>query len=534
MNFLVRICVLVLFSSVNCVAYGLDGSFILTGQVVNEQGEGVGGVKLYLATEANPVRIEQGLKIVDSGNGQGLTKANGRFVMQGVGDRWGLIAIKEGGGIGGHEGCATIGKEDFLANGKKIVLKAWSELGVKFKLRDEIGADKKIGMSWTLRSKVGEMWVTGDFEGKTDEHGHLSLGKCFAGQYSVGHLSSEKGYGKQIGHGPSIIVRVDDGEKKVVALGGGGVIVRGRLQLNDGWRKGWGRSAFLRVSRKLPKELDVTKHFPLDLQESIGEERYLKLEVWKNTKEGAEYIGKLDHYAETQSDYISVALGDEGEFLIEDLQPGTYRFLASVYQPKQGGSCGVGELIGVYDEDFVVNDGSNDEIDMGVVELNPIVSVKVGEDAPYFERKDLDGRVVNITDFKGKNVGLVFWGRTCSPPNEQMKKLNKVWDRFGVREDFVMVGMNHEPESLALKGYLEEHGIEWFQLRDPFDPNVGPGSDLFMEYGVTASPAFYLIGPDGKVVHKNISAGDVMYVVDRYFKKVDAGQEKDVEEEATQ
>ena len=62
-----------------------------------------------------------------------------------------------------------------------------------------------------------------------------------------------------------------------------------------------------------------------------------------------------------------------------------------------------------------------------------ITRVAPGTVAAPFELKSLDGRSVQLTDFKGKAVVVNFWATWCGPCREEIPGLIQVRSDFGAR-----------------------------------------------------------------------------------------------------
>ena len=55
---------------------------------------------------------------------------------------------------------------------------------------------------------------------------------------------------------------------------------------------------------------------------------------------------------------------------------------------------------------------------------------QVGDDAPLFELETVDGKKVNLEDFKGKGVLINFWGTWCEPCKREMPELENQYKEY--------------------------------------------------------------------------------------------------------
>ena len=78
-------------------------------------------------------------------------------------------------------------------------------------------------------------------------------------------------------------------------------------------------------------------------------------------------------------------------------------------------------------------------------------SVAFGQDkgaAPQLELKDIEGRALRLSDYKGKVVLLNFWATWCAPCRAEMPDLIK-WQREYRRHGLQIIGVTYPPEDPA-------------------------------------------------------------------------------------
>jgi predicted transglutaminase-like cysteine proteinase len=114
-----------------------------------------------------------------------------------------------------------------------------------------------------------------------------------------------------------------------------------------------------------------------------------------------------------------------------------------------------------------------------------------------FQFHDLDGRLVRLSDFRGKWVLVNFWAYWCPICRIGIPTLNEL----NKREDFVVIGisLDYGDNVEVLREAIEDHGQKYHaqiaggSRRDPKSPyrQVGP-VDYF--------PTSYLYDPSGEIV----------------------------------
>lgn len=103
----------------------------------------------------------------------------------------------------------------------------------------------------------------------------------------------------------------------------------------------------------------------------------------------------------------------------------------------------------------------------------PPVGTGLGQTAPDFTLKDLQGRTVALSDFRGKAVLLCFWQSTCPDCSKALPELWALRDRYGER-GVVLVGVNLDHELEAAVQYLEGKGYtDLITLWESFDAAMG-------------------------------------------------------------
>lgn len=127
----------------------------------------------------------------------------------------------------------------------------------------------------------------------------------------------------------------------------------------------------------------------------------------------------------------------------------------------------------------------------------------VGKEAPAFTLKDLSGKTVSLSDFKGKVVLLDFWATWCGPCVAEMPNVQRVYSRYH-DDGFEVVGVSFDQTKEALTRFVEEKQVPWPQIFFDEDGSRGWNNPLGRKYGIRSIPSTYLVDREGKVSKVNV------------------------------
>ena len=135
------------------------------------------------------------------------------------------------------------------------------------------------------------------------------------------------------------------------------------------------------------------------------------------------------------------------------------------------------------------------------VEAADVKPVSERHAAPDFALKDADGKVVHLSDYKGKVVILDFWATWCGPCRIEIPWFTAL-ERADKDKGLEVLGVSMDDEGWeVVKPFLAQLGVNYRVV-------IGDDATAQKYGGVDALPTTFLIDRDGKIAAVHVGLTD--------------------------
>ncbi|NTD99216.1 redoxin domain-containing protein [Agrobacterium tumefaciens] len=136
-----------------------------------------------------------------------------------------------------------------------------------------------------------------------------------------------------------------------------------------------------------------------------------------------------------------------------------------------------------------------------------IAAKMISEQAPEFKVRDINGKEVSLSDFKGKTIVIDFWATWCGPCKKSLPAMQMMVNKYKndptVKFLFIHTWEtvpNPQPDAV---NYLLTHNLDLPLYMDTKDP-VTKKNPAVTSFGVSGIPSKFIIDGNGKIRFKEM------------------------------
>lgn len=150
--------------------------------------------------------------------------------------------------------------------------------------------------------------------------------------------------------------------------------------------------------------------------------------------------------------------------------------------------------------------------------------LREGNELPDIPLQMQDGKVIHLSDFRGKFVLIDFWASWCKPCMNELKFIKQIYDETRDKKDsFVLISHSFDKSEEAWQKAIADEGIgreDWIHSCD-FMMGKSPAARMM---NVQMIPTIVLVDPEGRAISftlrgeeavervKQILSGDLYYL----------------------
>ena len=128
-------------------------------------------------------------------------------------------------------------------------------------------------------------------------------------------------------------------------------------------------------------------------------------------------------------------------------------------------------------------------------------AIKDNLPAPDFSFPGLDGKMISLSDYRGKVVLVNIWATWCPPCVAEMPSMEKLYNKLKGQDFEILAVSIDEPGLKAVTPFMKKSNLTFPALIDP------EGS-IRAAYGVTGVPESFIVDKQGILVKKIIGPVD--------------------------
>lgn len=126
--------------------------------------------------------------------------------------------------------------------------------------------------------------------------------------------------------------------------------------------------------------------------------------------------------------------------------------------------------------------------------------------APNFTLKNLEGKDVSLSDFKGKWVILDFWGSWCRWCIKGFPELKAAYAKYA--PELEVIGIDCQDSDQAWRNAVKKYELPWVHV---YYNNSADSNKLMTDYAVTGFPTKFIINPEGKIVNMTVGENPAFF-----------------------
>lgn len=137
----------------------------------------------------------------------------------------------------------------------------------------------------------------------------------------------------------------------------------------------------------------------------------------------------------------------------------------------------------------------------------------VGSVAPDFSQETPDGKILKLSDLRGKYVLIDFWASWCGPCRRENPNVVRMYEQYK-EKGFEILGVSLDQSRERWLDAIAADGLKWPQVSDL----KGWANVVAQNYEVSSIPKTILVDPKGVIVAKDLRGQTLENMLSQIFK----------------